>query len=177
MNTVKYNTLSANPETEACELKNHIGETIRLHGAVYKIRRMSGFAFVLIRMRDAIVQSVYSEKFASFPLNLLAEEACVRLTAQVVAEERSRTGYELRLMEAQVLSAPCEELPIVINQKKVNTSLENLLDYRPVTLRNEKERAIFRIQAAICTAFREFLNREHFTEIHSPKSAEQQIKT
>lgn len=171
MNTVKYNTLSANPETEACELKNHIGETIRLHGAVYKIRRMSGFAFVLIRMRDAIVQSVYSEKFASFPLNLLAEEACVRLTAQVVAEERSRTGYELRLMEAQVLSAPCEELPIVINQKKVNTSLENLLDYRPVTLRNEKERAIFRIQAAICTAFREFLNREHFTEIHSPKIA------
>ena len=65
MNTVKYNTLSANPETEACELKNHIGETIRLHGAVYKIRRMSGFAFVLIRMRDAIVQSVYSEKFLS----------------------------------------------------------------------------------------------------------------
>ena len=42
MNTVKYNTLSANPETEACELKNHIGETIRLHGAVYKIRRMRG---------------------------------------------------------------------------------------------------------------------------------------
>lgn len=171
MNTVKYNTITTNPEMEACELANHIGETVRLHGAVYKIRRMSGFAFVLLRMRDAVVQCVYSEESASFPLNLLAEEACVRLTAEIVAEERSRTGYELRLKNAQVLSAPYEELPIVINQKKVNTSLENLLDYRPITLRNEKERAIFRIQAAICTAFREFLNMEHFTEIHSPKIA------
>lgn len=171
MRTVKYNTLSQNRETESYELANHIGETVRLHGAIYKVRRMSGFAFVLLRMRDTIVQCIYSEEYVSFPLHLLTEEACVRITAEVVAEERARTGYELRLKEVQVLSTPCEELPIVINQKRVDTSLENLLDYRPVTLRNEKERAIFRIQAAICTAFREFLNAEHFTEIHSPKIA------
>lgn len=169
MNTVKY--IVEPTETEAGDLVHRIGKTVRLHGAIYKIRRMSGFAFVLLRMRDAIVQCVYSEEYASFPLDLLTEEACVRLTAEVVAEERSKSGYELRLKEARILSTPCEVLPVVINQKKVNTSLENLLDYRPITLRNEKERAIFRIQAAICTAFREFLNAEHFTEIHSPKIA------
>ncbi|MDE7328031.1 MAG: aspartate--tRNA(Asn) ligase [Lachnospiraceae bacterium] len=171
MTTVKYNTISTNPETDAYALADHIGQTVRLHGAIYKIRRMSGFAFVLLRMRDAIVQCIYSEEYASFPITLLTEEACVRLTAEVVAEERSRTGYELRLKQVQVLSTPYEDLPIVINQKKVNTSLENLLDYRPITLRNEKERAIFHIQAAICAAFREFLIAEHFTEIHSPKIA------
>lgn len=169
MNTVKYIVKST--ETEAADLIHQIGKTVHLHGAIYKIRRMSGFAFVLLRMRDAVVQCIYSEEYASFPLTLLAEEACVRLTAEVVAEERSKSGYELRLKEARILSTPCEVLPVVINQKKVNTSLENLLDYRPITLRNEKERAIFKIQAAICTAFREFLNVEHFTEIHSPKIA------
>lgn len=169
MNTVKYIVESS--ETEAGNLKNQIGKTVRLHGAIYKIRRMSGFAFVLLRMRDAFVQCVYSEEYASFPLDLLTDEACVRLTAEVVAEERSKSGYELRLREVRILSTPCEVLPVVINQKRINTSLENLLDYRPLTLRNEKERAIFRVQAAICAAFREFLNAEHFTEIHSPKIA------
>lgn len=47
--------------------------------------------------------------------------------------------------------------------------MENLLNYRPVTLRNEKERAIFKLQEGICRAIREFLYKERFTEIHTPK--------
>ena len=51
----------------------------------------------------------------------------------------------------------------------MNTSLETLLNYRPLTLRNEKERAIFKLQAAICQGVRDFLNNNSFTEIHTPK--------
>lgn len=54
-------------------------------------------------------------------------------------------------------------------QKQVDTSLENLLMYRPATLRNEKERAIFRIQEGLCQGFRAFLTEQNFTEIHTPK--------
>lgn len=167
MKTVNCNTVSA--EIEAGELEHYIGQTVKLHGSIYKIRRMSGFAFVLLRTRSAVVQCVYSSDYAAFPLSALTEEACVRLVAEVAAEARARAGYELRLKEARILSAPYENLPIVINQKQINTSIENMLDYRPITLRNEKERAVFSIQAAICTAFRTFLNTEHFTEIHTPK--------
>ena len=67
-------------------------------------------------------------------------------------------GYDLHLLDVEILSEPEEVPPVVINQKRVNTSIENLLDYRPITLRNEKERAIFQIQARICQAFREFLD-------------------
>ena len=73
------------------------------------------------------------------------------------------------MLEVEILSEPEEVPPVVINQKRVNTSIENLLDYRPITLRNEKERAVFQIQARICQAFREFLDGQHFTEIHTPK--------
>ncbi len=156
-------------EVEARELKEHIGETVRIHGSVYKIRRMSGFAFVLLRTKDRVVQCVHSGEFSFFPLDLLVEEACVTVSAEVAKEERAKAGYELRLKEVTVLSAPHEPSPIVINQKRVDTSIENLLDFRPVTLRNEKERAIFRIQAAVCRAFREFLSGEGFVEIHTPK--------
>ncbi len=154
---------------EAEQLGNYIGKTVEMHGMVYKIRKMSEFAFVLIRTKRAVVQCVYSREFSAFSLEELKEESAVCVTANVVAEERSRTGYELQMLSIEVLSEPEELTPIVINNKKVDTSLENLLNYRPITLRNEKERAIFKVQEGICRAMREFLYREKFTEIHSPK--------
>lgn len=166
MKTVEFRNRN---HVEASELANFIGETVRIHGSIYKLRIMSGFAFVLLRTKSQVVQCIYSKEFSEFPLEMLVEEACVIAEAKVIAEKRSKVGYELQLINVTVLSTPEEILPIVINQKKLNTSLENQLDFRPITLRNEKERAIFRIQAGICQAFREFLNGENFTEIHSPK--------
>lgn len=158
-----------NSYVEAEQLQNYIGTTVRLHGMVYKIRKMSDFAFVLIRTKRMVVQCIYSPEFSCFPLENLQEESGVCITAKVIAEERSRTGYELQMLSVEVLSEPEELSPIVINNKKVDTSLENLLNYRPITLRNEKERAIFKLQEGICRAIREFLTKEGFTEIHSPK--------
>lgn len=156
-------------QAEAEELKQHIGEVIKIHGSIYKIRKMSDFAFVLLRTKRSVVQGIYSEEYSEFPLESLMEESAVIFTAKVVAEERSKVGYELQLLEVEVLSEPVENSPIVINQKKVDTSIENLLNYRPITLRNEKERAIFKLQEGICRAFREFLYGENFTEVHTPK--------
>jgi nondiscriminating aspartyl-tRNA synthetase len=155
--------------TEPDELVNKIGETVRLRGSVYKIRNMSGFAFVLLRMRRTILQCVYSTTFSEFSIGDLKEEACVIAIGEVVAEERSRTGYEVRLKQMNILSSPVEELPVVINNKMIDASIETLLDYRPITLRNEKERAIFKLQEGICRGFREFLTDLQFTEVHSPK--------
>ncbi|HWT75827.1 MAG TPA: aspartate--tRNA(Asn) ligase [Mobilitalea sp.] len=155
--------------TEPEELRNHIGKTVTLRGSIYKIRNMSGFAFVILRTRRSMIQCIYSEEFSEFPLELLKEEACVILTGDVVAEERSKTGFELRMKQVEFLSSPAEELPIVINNKVVEASLDTLLDYRPITLRNEKERAIFKLQEGICRGFRDFLTSRQFTEIHSPK--------
>ena len=166
MNTVKVRKTE---ELEAEQLGAHIGEIVRLHGSIYKIRKMSSFAFVLLRTKRQMVQCVYEPAYARFALEELKEEACVRFTAEVIREERSRSGYDLHLLEVEILSEPEEVPPVVINQKRVNTSIENLLDYRPITLRNEKERAVFQIQARICQAFREFLDGQQFTEIHTPK--------
>ena len=51
----------------------------------------------------------------------------------------------------------------------MNTSLETKLDLRPLSLRNVRERARFRIQEGIVRGFRGFLHERGFTEIHSPK--------
>lgn len=162
METIKGNINVSELEVE--KLAEHIGETIKIHGSIYKIRKMKGFSFVLLRTQKDVVQCVAPKE-----IEIPAEESCVVITANVAEESRSKTGYELHIVESEVLSAPHEISPIVINQKIVDTSIENLLDYRPITLRNEKERAIFKLQEGICRGIRAFLYSENFTEIHTPK--------
>jgi nondiscriminating aspartyl-tRNA synthetase len=48
-------------------------------------------------------------------------------------------------------------------------SLEASLSLRPLTLRHQRQRDIFRLQEAICRGFRDFLHTQGFTEIHTPK--------
>lgn len=162
----RIGTQNRRTEIEVTGLSEHIGELVTLHGSIYKIRKMSGFSFVILRTARYTVQCVCDRPEV---IGRLQEEACVELTAEVVKEERARTGVELHIMEVNVLARPVEHMPIVMNQKRMEASLENILDYRPLTLRNEKERAVFRIQEGLLRGIRRFLQAEGFTEIHSPK--------
>ena len=69
----------------------------------------------------------------------------------------------------RVLSEPAEGMPIAINKWKMNTSLETKLGLRPISLRNVRERAKFKVQEGIVRGFREFLSSQGFTEVHTPK--------
>lgn len=64
---LKINGEMNSSHTEAEELKESIGEIVFLHGIVYKIRLMSGFAFVILKTKRHLVQCVYSAEFAEFP--------------------------------------------------------------------------------------------------------------
>lgn len=158
---------SVAPTVEA--FKRLSGEEIAVHGTVYKIRRMSGFAFVLLKICGRLLQCVYSPEFADFDLSELRENMCVRVRGRVAAEERSGKGVELRLLSFEALSAPSEPPPVVVNGKGLSASLETLLDFRPLTLRNVRETAVFRIQSKLCEGMRSFLLRASFTEVHTPK--------
>lgn len=166
---INITTQLTSPHIEAEEFNNYVGKTVKIHGIVYKIREMSGFAFVILKTKRTLLQCVYSEKFSDFKLSQIKENMSVVLTGEVVGDERSRTGIEVRLTGIEILSEAIEEPPVVISNKEVGASLDTLLDYRPVSLRNAKERAIFQVQAGICRGLRKFLEKNAFTEIHSPK--------
>lgn len=90
------------------ELSNHLGEFVTLHGSIYKIRKMSGFAFVLLRTPRQIISCIYGE-FSEFNLKSISEESCVKITAIVHPEPRAKQGFELRLKTLQILSSPVEQ--------------------------------------------------------------------
>ena len=154
------------------DFANHENEIVTIKGTIHNIRMMSDFAFVIVRTARETVQCVYAESFSDYRMSEDVKEECAaKITGKVVAGETKDGGkrYELQIHNIQLLSHPADIPPVVITKKQVNCDLSTKLDYRPVTLRNPKERAIFKLQEGIQRGFREYLTTQGFTEIHSPK--------
>ena len=145
------------------------GKEIRMNGAVHTIRHMGEVAFVILRKSRGLVQCVYEAGVTDFDIRDLKEESAVEVMGVVKAEERAPQGFEIRLKEIRVLSQPAEPLPLAVSKWKLNTSLETKLSLRPISLRNVRERAKFKIQEGIVRGFRDYLLSQGFTEIRTPK--------
>ena len=150
-------------------LKAEEGTAIILEGAVHSVRDMGEIAFVILRKREGLIQTVWEEGKTDMQLSEIREGDYIRVTGQVKDEERAPHGKEVRLSTISHLSHVSCPLPLPIDKWKLNTSLEAKLDRRSLSLRNIRERARFRIQEGIVRGFRDFLYEQGFTEIHTPK--------
>lgn len=161
-------------KTETLELSELLaegmaGNTVKVNGAVHTIRDMGNVAFIILRKREGLVQCVFEEEITNFDLKDLKEADTVEVTGILTESEKAPEGIEIRLTEIKILSEPAEPMPLAIAKWKLSTSLEAKLNYRPIALRNIRERARFKIQEGIVRGFRDFLYKEGFTEIHTPK--------
>lgn len=142
---------------------------LTLNGSVYRIRDMGTFAFIILRTGRHLVQCVYDSGICDFDLSNLQENDTVEASGTVKLDERAANGFELCLKRITVLSSPFAQMPISINKKGLNVSLEVNLENRPYVLRNHKQRAVFKLQEGIISGFRNYMISMGFTEIHSPK--------
>ena len=148
---------------------DYTGKEVKVNGAVHTIRDMGDVAFVVLRKREGLLQCVFEEGVTAFDIKTLKEASTVEVEGVVAVEDRAPNGIEVRLKTIKVLSEPTEPMPLPISKWKLNTSLEAKLAMRPISLRNVRERAKFKIQEGIVRGFREFLFKEGFTEIRTPK--------
>lgn len=136
---------------------------VTLHGMVHALRDLGGVTFLTLRTREGLVQCVCPRRPEG-----VREECAVSVSGLLRPEPRAPGGAELAEARFTVLSRPAAPPPVPLS-KKSSLSMDTELFLRPVTLRAPRARAVFRIQAAVCRAFREFLQEEDFTEIHTPK--------
>ncbi len=145
------------------------GSEMTINGSVYRIRNMGTFAFIILRTSRYLVQCVFDPEKCDFDLSILQENDSIEAKGIINIEERATNGFELRLSSISILSSPFAQMPIVINKKSLNISLETNLENRPFVLRNHKQRAVFKLQEGIVSGFRNHMVANGFTEIHSPK--------
>ena len=146
-----------------------LNQEVILEGAVHSIRNMGDVAFVILRRREGLFQTVFENEKADISIHDLKEAMTVRVKGILNEEKRAPHEREIRTREVEILSQPAEPMPLAIDKWKLNTSLEAKLNLRPIALRNIQERSKFKIQEALTRAFRDYLYENGFTEIHTPK--------
>lgn len=156
------------------DLAAHAGQEVLIKGWV-DIRRDHG-KLIFIDFRDVSgkVQAVAlpNHPEAHAVASTLRSEWVVAVTGKVnarpermVKKDETNGTIEIEILGIEVLSQ-AKELPFELAAEvNIDTHLDNL----PFTLRSKRSRAIFKIQAHITKAFREFFNSEGFTEFQAPK--------
>src|SRR3989344_4346098 len=154
-------------------LGSHISKKVSISGYVDVRRNHGKLVFLDIRDRSGKVQVIclpnHPEALAEGS-QLRAEwvvqiEGIVNERPEKMRTEGANGNIELEATFITVL-AQAQEFPF---EKDAKVNLDTYLDYLPLTLRSEKVRAIFRVQAEVANAYRGFLDKEGFTEFQAPK--------
>ena len=170
----KNNIMQINPDRLLSEFKledvlDNVGKEVSFRCCVHKIRSMSGFSFIVVRTGRYVLQTIYSEDKCSDSIEGLKEGFFVNIKGTVTENEKAYYGVEIILKNIELISETYYEYPLHVPNKRLGCTLDINLNNRTVSLRNQYERAIFKLQEGVCNGFREFMLKNDFTEIHTPK--------
>src|SRR5579872_3187471 len=155
------------------DLKSHIGKEVSISGWVSVRRDQGKMVFMDMRDMSGTVQCVVlpNHTEALDTVKEVRTEWVLELTGMVNRrpEKNVNAGVmngdiELEITGLQVLSK-AQELPFALDAE---LNFDTYLDYFPLTLRTERTRDIFTMQASILQAYRQALIDEKFTEFEAP---------
>lgn len=148
-------------------LEKYIGEKILIKGWVHRVRKLKAITFLILRDRTGMVQCVVDNNFMD--ISSLKLESVISIEGLLKEGTNTLNPFEVLIEKLEVLNEVQEELPIEINKKELEVNLDTMLNNRVLSLRQEKKHSIFKIQGIIAEGFREFLIKQGFTEIFTPK--------
>ncbi len=150
------------------EAKKYIGKKVKVCGWVNSRRDHGKIVFLDLRDRSGILQIVAKKEIA----NQIKEEDVLVVFGEVKERPKEMINPNLETGEIELKAEKIEILAkanaLPFDLKNLKLSLPKLLDWRPLTLRNEKQRAIFKVQRVIIDSFRETCKRLGFFEFEPP---------
>lgn len=154
------------------DLKEKVGSEVLIKGWV-DVRRDQG-KLVFFDFRDATgyVQGVVLPRSSAMETaQMVRPEWVVAVRGNInqrpeknIQTDKQNGDIELEILSIEVLSKAID-IPFDLNAE---LNLDTHLDYLPFTLRNQRTKDIFSMQAAILQAYRDSLIRQGFTEFMSP---------
>ena len=147
-----------------------VGETVKLSGWVHKQRYLSKVTFLLLRDRGGIIQCILEKEWLNFRVE---NESIVEIIGDVVESKKQKLGVEIHVRNIRVINKCQEAIPFEINQSELKAGMDHLLNHRTISLRHEKNQAIFKIQSVLSQSFGDFFTSHGFTRIFTPKIVSQ----
>ncbi len=153
-------------------LQEKKGETVLVQGWISVRRDQGKMVFFDIRDRSGTVQGVVLPNSGAIETaKEIRSEYVVSVEGKVNERpEKNRNAkvqngdIELEITGLTILAKA--EIPFELGGE---LNLDTYLDHLPFTLRAEKQKAIFKVQAEIIKAYRAFLGGQGFIEFQSPK--------
>lgn len=153
------------------KLNTKVGEQVQIAGWVSVRRDQGKMVFFDFRDRSGSVQGVVLPKSEAIETAKEVRSEYVVSIEGVVnkrPEKNINVGVqngdiELEVQKIEIISRA--EIPFELGTE---TNLDTYLDHLPFTLRSQRARNIFAIQATIAEAFREAMRGEDFAEFQAP---------
>ena len=154
-------------QTYISELSKHVGKEVVLKGWLYNLRSSGKIVFPQLRDGTGIVQGVALKNAVSAEvweaLKGLGQESSVILRGTVRADERAPGGYEIDIVDAQVLQQ-VHDYPITPKEH----GTEFLMDQRHLWLRSRRQHAVLKVRHTVVQSVRNFFDNDGFTLADSP---------
>jgi aspartyl-tRNA synthetase len=148
------------------------GKDVVIAGWVESQNDKGGIAFVRLRDASGSLQVTIPKKRvppeATAALLEAPRESVVAIEGTVQKSREKAGGFEVVPKAAQVITRAEVPLPLGIVDK-VDAGLGVRLDNRFIDLRKSELRAIFKVRMVATDAIRQYLMRNHFIEIETPK--------
>src|ERR1051325_426454 len=148
-------------------------ESVIVMGWVSSIRDHGNLHFVQVKDRFGETQVVAKKGDCSDSvleqIQSLKEHSSLAVKGHVRLQQKSPTGAEIVPMELKIFSNARNAAPFMVQGKRSSTGLDTRLDLRAVDLRRNILQSIFRIRDTLLRSIREFLAKEAFLEVNTPK--------
>lgn len=168
------------------------GQDVILRARLHKSRQQGAtMVFVTLRQQDNLIQGLIKSNNESISKQMVKWSGSINLESIVLVYGKVKKvdeliksatiqDIEVNIEKIYTIQETPEQLPMLIEDASRSdkeaeeaglpvVNLDTRLDSRVIDLRTPTNQAIFKIQSGICKLFREFLDKQGFTEIHTPK--------
>ncbi|RKX91760.1 MAG: aspartate--tRNA(Asn) ligase [Spirochaetes bacterium] len=151
--------------------KKEYNSIVSVAGWIEDIRNLGSIAFVILRDKQGTLQVTclkkddkkLFEKLVSLP-----RESVISVKGICKENEKVRNGYEILPKEVEILSISDKPLPMGVVDK-TGIEFETRFDNRFIDLRKIEIQAIFKIRDKVIDSAKDFLRKNDFIEVHTPK--------
>ncbi|MCU0292888.1 MAG: asparagine--tRNA ligase [Thermoanaerobaculaceae bacterium] len=154
-------------DAEIRQLRDLIGQSVRIHGWLYNSRSSGKLRFLVVRDGSGYLQSVVFkpgvEERVWDEAGRATQESSLWVTGRVKEDPRSPGGVELEVADLGIVSL-CPEYPITPKEHGPDFLLNN----RHLWLRSKRQHAIMRVRNELVFGIRDFFYQRNYVNIDSP---------
>ncbi len=155
------------------ELEKYLDKNISFSGFVDTIRDKKWVMFVILRdstgkLQMTIEKSEESNKELLEIMSNVTVDSTIKVNGILKANDAVKLGGMELIPDSIEITSLASPLPFDYNNLD-GVNIDTRLDYRWLDLRNEKNMLARQVESCFAEAMREFLYKDNFTEIHTPK--------